>query len=94
VRTAKDDTVKVNALHNISRIKLSTRKYDESTNYYSSSPSNNPKGHSSGSDRVIRGGCWLFDSKNICRSASRRYEDSCKRQRIIGFRVVAPFTFW
>lgn len=39
-------------------------------NYYSSSPSSNPKGPSSGSDRVLRGGCWGGDF-SIIRSAIR-----------------------
>jgi len=42
--------------------------YDE--NYYSSSPLNNPTGSSSGSYRVLRGGCWLM-YVGLCRSANR-----------------------
>jgi formylglycine-generating enzyme required for sulfatase activity len=42
--------------------------YDE--NYYAKSPSVDPKGPSTGSDRVSRGGGWLSDARD-CRSASR-----------------------
>ena len=42
--------------------------YDE--NYYSSSPTNNPKGPSSGSFRVVRGGGWVGIA-DVCRSANR-----------------------
>jgi formylglycine-generating enzyme required for sulfatase activity len=42
-------------------------------NYYASSPSVNPPGPSSGSNRVLRGGYWDNDSYS-CRS-SRRYSD-------------------
>ena len=41
------------------------------SNYYSSSPQNNPKGPGSGSDRVLRGGSWSNYEQN-CRSAYRR----------------------
>jgi len=34
-------------------------------NYYSSSPTNNPQGPSSGSYRVIRGGSWYFSASGI-----------------------------
>ena len=38
--------------------------------YYSSSPSNNPTGPSSGTNRVCRGGSWIFIARN-CRSSIR-----------------------
>ena len=38
--------------------------------YYAISPSNNPKGPSSGSNRVLRGGSW-FDYGNGCRVSFR-----------------------
>lgn len=37
---------------------------------YSSFPQNNPKGPSSGSNRVFRGGCWICSS-NACRVSFR-----------------------
>ncbi len=42
------------------------------SNYYSSSPSNNPQGPASGSLRVIRCGSWLFPG-GVCRVAFRDY---------------------
>ena len=40
------------------------------SNYYSSSPQNNPKGPGSGADRVLRGGSWIY-YRQCCRSANR-----------------------
>lgn len=37
--------------------------YDE--DYYPDSPRNNPKGPNSGSERVLRGGCWCFNESNL-----------------------------
>jgi len=42
--------------------------YDE--HYYSKSPSDDPKGPSNGTNRVLRGGSWHLDD-NYCRSANR-----------------------
>jgi len=42
-------------------------------NYYSSSPSNNPQGPSSGSYRVLRGGSWGLSTR-LCRVSDR---DGC-----------------
>jgi len=39
---------------------------------YASTTQTNPTGPSSGSDRVTRGGCWLYDAQN-CRVALRSY---------------------
>ena len=39
-------------------------------NYYSSSPSNNPQGPSSGSDRVLRGGSWGLSTRS-CRVSDK-----------------------
>lgn len=36
------------------------------SDYYKNSPSNNPQGPSSGSDRVLRGGSWLDFASNCC----------------------------
>ena len=41
-----------------------------SSTYYSSSPSNNPTGPTSGSDRVLRGGSW-YDYSGSCRVSNR-----------------------
>jgi formylglycine-generating enzyme required for sulfatase activity len=43
-----------------------------SDTYYESSPSKDPPGPSSGTDRVLRGGSWISDS-DICRSSDRDY---------------------
>ena len=43
------------------------------SDYYSSSPSSNPQGPSSGSTRVLRGGSWCYDARS-CR-VSYRYGD-------------------
>ena len=55
--------------------------------YYSTSPSMDPAGPSSGSYRVLRGGYW----NNIsiyCRSSYRDYYKPADRSRGIGFRVA------
>jgi formylglycine-generating enzyme required for sulfatase activity len=57
------------------------------SNYYSNSPSSNPRGPSSGSDRVLRGGCWYYPATD-CRVANRSYRDPTNRYIHYGFRVV------
>ena len=54
---------------------------------YSSSPQNNPQGPSSGSYRVLRGGCW-FDYDLNCRAASRDRHNPGVRNNDYGFRLV------
>jgi formylglycine-generating enzyme required for sulfatase activity len=57
-------------------------------NYYSSSPSTDPKGPSSGSGRVTRGGCWINDAGG-CRSASRNsYWPGGRSGEYYGFRLA------
>jgi formylglycine-generating enzyme required for sulfatase activity len=53
---------------------------------YSSSAQTNPKGPSTGSGRVIRGGSWI-DLPQICRVASRLYYTPGFRYGYIGFRL-------
>ena len=55
--------------------------------YYGSSPSSNPTGASSGSDRVNRGGGW-GDSAENCRSANRYYAYPGSSTLNVGFRLV------
>jgi formylglycine-generating enzyme required for sulfatase activity len=57
--------------------------------YYANSPSNNPKGPSSGSDRVLRGGS-LRDSAYICHVSNRRCDCNYfpSNRYCDGFRVV------
>ena len=59
--------------------------YDE--DYYSNSPSANPRGPSSGSFRVLRGGSWNH-SATYCRVALRSYSAPSFRRTFRGFRVV------
>jgi len=59
--------------------------YDK--NYYASSPSNNPQGPSSGTSRVLRGGCWVNNVYG-CRSAYRSWYNPDVRYNSVGFRVV------
>ena len=57
------------------------------SDYYSNSPSVNPKGPSSGSRRVVRGGS-LARSVTSCRVANRHYMEPFYRSAGRGFRVV------
>ncbi len=61
--------------------------YSES--YYSSSPSTNPLGPTTGLDRVLRGGSWLGFAID-CRVASRIYNGPVGAQDFWGFRTVLP----
>ena len=57
---------------------------------YSSSPQTNPKGSSSGSDRVLRGGGWSASGK-LSRSSSRGLRGTpSNRTSSCGFRFVVP----
>ena len=56
-------------------------------NYYSSSPSRNPQGPSSGSSRVLRGGSWVNDPDYL-RAAGRNYNDPTGTYNDYGFRCV------
>ena len=57
------------------------------SSYYSSSSSNNPKGPSSGSGRVLRGGGWK-DYARDCRVSDRSYFSASYRNDDLGFRLV------
>ena len=54
---------------------------------YSSSPQTNPQGPSSGSYRVFRGGCWVYDAQ-YCRVASRFYCDPGLLLNFCGLRLA------
>jgi formylglycine-generating enzyme required for sulfatase activity len=56
---------------------------------YSSSPSTNPIGPSSGSYRVLRGGSWYFTA-DICRVDRSSRSSPGRRDSNYGFRVVVP----
>jgi len=55
--------------------------------YYTSSPTHNPAGPTTGSHRVLRGGDW-YDNATYCRNCSRQYYAPGGRGSSIGFRVV------
>jgi formylglycine-generating enzyme required for sulfatase activity len=59
------------------------------SDYYSSSPSSNPKGASSGANRVLRGGSWSNISE-YCRTANRIRNTPTDRYNDYGFRLVLP----
>jgi len=56
---------------------------------YSSGAQTNPKGPSSGSNRIFRGGGWVSGAGN-CRSAYRNYDSPDFRNFGLGFRLVSP----
>ena len=55
--------------------------------YYAESPSINPQGPSSGTERVLRGGSWCGDARH-CRVAYRSGRNPKCRDTNIGFRLV------
>ena len=55
--------------------------------YYSTSPYDNPQGPVSGTDRVLRGGCWYFYAYD-CRVAYRIHYFPGSQTSYFGFRVV------
>ena len=57
-------------------------------NYYGSSPSSNPTGPSSGSDRVDRGGGWSNGGARYCRVAYRGRSLAGGRSSSLGFRLA------
>lgn len=56
-------------------------------NYYKSSPRQNPQGPSSGRDRVLRGGSWLYNPDRV-RCAYREWQIPTVRTNDIGFRIA------
>ncbi len=57
--------------------------------YYSSTPGTDPRGPTTGSPRVIRGGSW-YVSARACRSAFRGVNDPSAGGDDLGFRSVRP----
>jgi len=57
-------------------------------NYYRNSPTNDPKGASSGSSRVNRGGSWFNYGAWYLRSAARFNNSPGNRSYDLGFRLV------
>ena len=58
-----------------------------SSGYYSNSPQSNPKGPTSGSHRVIRGGGWNGNARS-CRVSYRSYISPDNRYDNLGFRLA------
>ncbi len=58
-----------------------------STSYVPLGPVTDPTGPTTGTRRVLRGGCW-FDVPQWCRSGDRAREEPPHRSSNIGFRVV------
>ena len=54
---------------------------------YSSSPKTNPKGHITGANRVLRGGCW-YGFATCCRVAYRCYDSPSSRDDGYGVRLA------
>ena len=59
----------------------------DDSRYYRVSPLGNPTGPTSGSYRVIRGGCWLVAARD-CQSTLRYYFSPGRRGNGTGFRVA------
>jgi formylglycine-generating enzyme required for sulfatase activity len=57
------------------------------SDYYDTSPFDNPAGPASGTYRVLRGGGWHNDA-NFCRVAYRNYSSPDDRNYNFGFRIV------
>ncbi|MBM3409581.1 MAG: formylglycine-generating enzyme family protein, partial [Betaproteobacteria bacterium] len=57
------------------------------SNYYSTSPSVNPQGPSSGTYRVLRGGSGAYNS-NDCRASRRLSDNPGDSYSAFGFRVA------
>jgi formylglycine-generating enzyme required for sulfatase activity len=55
--------------------------------YYANSPGTDPKGPSSGSDRVVRGGSWFYRAE-VCLSAVRISSTPGYRSDSLGFRLA------
>jgi formylglycine-generating enzyme required for sulfatase activity len=58
------------------------------SNYYSSSPQNNPPGPTTGTSRVRRGGFWFGDFSAYCRASYRSGSDPAITSSAVGFRVA------
>ena len=60
--------------------------YDK--NYYANSPSKNPRGATSGTSRVLRGGSWYGLNSSDCRVAYRDFSAPAYRGSLNGFRLA------
>jgi formylglycine-generating enzyme required for sulfatase activity len=58
---------------------------------YGQPTNTNPTGPGPGSGlRVLRGGSWIYDGADYCRSACRQNDDAADAYFLIGFRCVLP----
>jgi formylglycine-generating enzyme required for sulfatase activity len=57
---------------------------------YAAGPAVDPKGPDSGNRRVLRGGSWGGNTRNL-RSAERNHGDPVDRDNFVGFRVARTF---
>jgi formylglycine-generating enzyme required for sulfatase activity len=55
--------------------------------FYQKSPRENPQGPETGSERVVRGGCWA-NGPDLVRSANRSQENAESKLNILGFRLA------
>jgi len=55
--------------------------------YYDYSPTSNPTGPMAGTERVFRGGAWIW-SPSVCRVSARHYGYPVTRYKNVGFRFV------
>jgi formylglycine-generating enzyme required for sulfatase activity len=62
-----------------------------SAGWYAASPEVNPAGPGEGMFRVIRGGCWFYDSTGL-RVSDRESANPFFRYGYIGFRLCLPAT--
>jgi len=56
---------------------------------YSGDAVTDPQGVGAGKERVVRGGCWAHDPKEM-RGANREKLQTGCRDRVLGFRIVVP----
>ena len=59
------------------------------SSYYNQSPRDNPGGPSSGSFRVVRGGCWSYFAA-AARASVRSWRGAVYRVDFLGFRLALP----
>lgn len=67
---------------------MSGNVWEWCSDYYQQSPGTNPKGPSSGSYRVLRGGGWINDAQDCCSSSRNCTYPSSYSHNDIGFRLA------
>lgn len=61
------------------------------TNYYATSPKNDPQGLEVGYDRVVRGNSWINLGDNVLRAAARGRQRPDEGSYVTGFRCVRNY---